>query len=76
MWTRLFAVSGVRLRQRVQSAFRYFERGETVEAFRETIVSKVFLDKAIEAAALTVAIDVLRADCRGPGMDKARGEDT
>jgi hypothetical protein len=45
-----------------------------VEAFRETVVSKVFLDRAIEAAALTVAMDVLRADCRGPGVDEARGE--
>jgi hypothetical protein len=43
-----------------------------VEAYRETVVSRVFLDRAVEAAALTVAMDVLRADCRGTGMDKDR----
>lgn len=43
-----------------------------MEAFRETVVSRAFLDRAVEAASLTVAMDVLRADCRGHGMDAAR----
>ena len=43
-----------------------------MEAYKETVVSRVFLDHAIEVAALTVAMDVLRADARGPGMDEAR----
>jgi hypothetical protein len=43
-----------------------------VEAFKETVVSRAFLNDAIEVAALSVAMDVLRADRRGPGMDEAR----